>query len=166
MRLLPPCIVALTLALAMLGPASAGPAADTAADPALEARVQAVAAELRCLVCQNQNLADSHAELALDLKNQVREQLRAGRTPEQVVAFMTERYGDFVLYRPPFKSTTWLLWLGPALLLVLGLVGLARALRRHEDRGEPAAMTEQDAQRAAVLLQDLPLTRGASHQDR
>jgi cytochrome c-type biogenesis protein CcmH len=118
--------------------------------------VQAVSAELRCLVCQNQNLADSHAELALDLKNQVREQLRAGRTPEQVVTFMTERYGDFVLYRPPFKSTTWLLWLGPALLLGLGLLGLARALRRHQARSEPAVLSELDAQRAAELLQDLP----------
>ena len=95
----------------------AAPAVDTAADPALEVRVQAVSAELRCLVCQNQSLADSHAELALDLKRQVREQLRAGRSPDQVLAYMTDRYGDFVLYRPPLKATTLLLWLGPALLL-------------------------------------------------
>jgi cytochrome c-type biogenesis protein CcmH len=144
------------LALAVLGPAQAAPAVDTAADPALEARVQAVSAELRCLVCQNQNLADSHAGLALDLKDQVREQLRAGRTPEQVVAYMTDRYGDFVRYRPPFKTTTWLLWLGPALLLALGLWALVRALRRHQHLAEPPALNEQDAQRAAWLLQEAP----------
>ena len=130
----------------------AAPAADTAADPALEARVQEVAAELRCLVCQNQSLADSHADLALDLKNQVREQLRAGRTPDDVVAYMTSRYGDFVLYRPPFKATTLLLWLGPALLLVGGLAGLWRAMARERRAAEPVPLTTEDAQRAAELL--------------
>ena len=126
------------------GAVFAAPAVDTAGDPALEARVQVVAAELRCLVCQNQSLADSHADLALDLKNQVREQLRAGRTPDEVVAYMTSRYGDFVLYRPPFKATTLLLWLGPALLLVGGLAGLWRA-----ERIFPPAL---GADRAATLM--------------
>ena len=134
------------------GAVFAAPAVDTAGDPALEARVQVVAAELRCLVCQNQSLADSHADLALDLKNQVREQLRAGRTPDEVVAYMTSRYGDFVLYRPPFKATTLLLWLGPALLLVGGLAGLWRALARERRAAEPAELTAEDAQRAAALL--------------
>jgi cytochrome c-type biogenesis protein CcmH/NrfF len=91
----------------------AADAPDVAADPALEMRVNALSAELRCLVCQNQTIADSHAELAIDLKNQVREQLSAGRSERQVIDYMTQRYGDFVLYRPPLKATTVLLWAGP-----------------------------------------------------
>ena len=128
------------------------PAVDTAADPALEIRVQEVSAELRCLVCQNQSLADSHADLALDLKNQVREQLRAGRTPDDVVAYMTQRYGDFVLYRPPFKATTLLLWLGPALLVLGGAAGLWRAMARERSVAQPEALAPEDAQRASALL--------------
>jgi cytochrome c-type biogenesis protein CcmH len=85
--------------------AAAG-AQNVAADPALEARVNALSAELRCLVCQNQTIADSHADLAVDLKNQVRDQLKAGRSEKDVIDYMTTRYGDFVLYRPPFKATT------------------------------------------------------------
>lgn len=108
----------------------AAQAVDTVADPALEARVQAVSAELRCLVCQNQSLADSHADLALDLKRQVREQLAAGRSDDEVVAYMTERYGDFVRYRPAFKPSTALLWAGPGLMLLLGGFAWARTVRR------------------------------------
>src|SRR6516225_8551972 len=93
----------------------------TAADPALEARMLAITGELRCLVCQNQTIADSHADLAVDLRRQVREKLAQGWSDQQVVDYMVDRYGDFVLYRPPVKSTTWLLWFGPFLLLVLGL---------------------------------------------
>jgi cytochrome c-type biogenesis protein CcmH/NrfF len=138
--------------LLLAGPGQAAPAQDSVADPALEARVQAVAAELRCLVCQNQNLADSHAELALDLKNQVREQLRAGRTSEQVVAFMTERYGDFVRYRPPFNAATALLWLGPALLLVALAWGVSRAVRRQAmASGDEWGSADEDG-RATRLL--------------
>jgi cytochrome c-type biogenesis protein CcmH len=112
---------------------------DVRPDAALEARVQALAAELRCLVCQNQSLADSHADLAVDLKNQVREQLRAGRSEAEVMAYMTERYGDFVLYRPPLKNTTLLLWLGPALLLVGGSWVLWRTLGRSASSIEASA---------------------------
>ena len=90
-------------------------------DPALEKRVMSVSAELRCLVCQNQTIADSNAELAVDLRNQVRDMLREGQDERQVLDYMTARYGDFVLYRPPLKSTTVLLWFGPALLLVGGV---------------------------------------------
>jgi cytochrome c-type biogenesis protein CcmH len=106
-------------------------AAPVAADPVLEARVTAIAAELRCLVCQNQTIADSTSDLADDLRKQVREQLRQGASNAQVLTFMTERYGDFVLYRPPFKASTVLLWLGPAALLVLGLGALVLVLRRR-----------------------------------
>jgi cytochrome c-type biogenesis protein CcmH len=123
-----------TLAVAKDAP----PAAE---DPALEARMLRIAAELRCLVCQNQTIADSHAPLAEDLRNEVRAMLKQGKTNDEVVTYMTERYGDFVLYRPPVKSTTWLLWFGPGVLLVGGLVTLMLVLRRRarmgDDRFEP-----------------------------
>jgi len=115
----------------LVGQAQARDAAPEAEDPVLEARMVRIAAELRCLVCQNQTIADSHAELAVDLRNQVREMLRAGKSDAEIVAFMTDRYGDFVLYRPPFKSTTALLWLGPLALMVLGLLVLYRVLRKR-----------------------------------
>lgn len=111
--------------------AQAGEAAPAAADPVLEKRVMAISAELRCLVCQNQTIADSNAELAVDLRNQVREMLRKGQTQEDIVAYMTARYGDFVLYRPPLRQATALLWFGPAALLVGALVLLVMALRRR-----------------------------------
>ncbi len=111
--------------------AQAGEAPPAAADPALEARVMAVATELRCLVCQNQTIADSHADLALDLRRQIREMLAKGDSEQQILDFMTARYGDFVLYRPPWKASTALLWLGPGLLLAAALGTLALVLRRR-----------------------------------
>ena len=100
-----------------------------------------IAAELRCLVCQNQTIADSHADLAIDLRNQVRDMLKRGDTPEQITDYMTARYGDFVLYRPPVKSTTALLWYGPGLLLVLAVGALLIIVRRRSklppERFEP-----------------------------
>ena len=108
--------------------AEAPPAAE---DPVLEAQVLDITGELRCLVCQNQTIADSHADLAVDLRRQVREMLRRGESREQIVAYMTARYGDFVLYRPPLKPTTFLLWFGPGLLLVGGLAVLILVLRRR-----------------------------------
>jgi len=112
-----------------------------AVDPAVEAKVNAITAELRCLVCQNQTIADSHAELAVDLRNQVREMVKRGDSQEKILAYMTARYGDFVLYRPPVKNTTALLWYGPAALLVVGLavfiVVLRRRTRMGADRFEP-----------------------------
>jgi cytochrome c-type biogenesis protein CcmH/NrfF len=131
------CALAVLAAFIVVG-ARAALAPSVAEDPALEARVDALSAELRCLVCQNQSLADSHAGLALDLKNQVREQLRAGRNEAQVIDYMTERYGDFVLYKPPWKATTALLWCGPALLGLLGLCLAWRTIRR----GRSAVPTE------------------------
>lgn len=118
----------------------------------LEQRVQRIAEELRCLVCQNQSLADSHADLAVDLKNQVREKLREGASEKEVLAFMTERYGDFVLYRPPLKATTLLLWFGPGAALVIGLIALFLRLRRRTAlAAEPALTAEQRAHAAALL---------------
>lgn len=118
----------LAAATALAHADEARPAAD---DPVLEARMMAIAGELRCVVCQNQTIADSHAELAGDLRQQIRDQLRAGRSEDQIRAFMTDRYGDFVLYRPPMTARTALLWFGPGLLLAAGLGALVVALRRR-----------------------------------
>ena len=111
--------------------ATAKEAVPAAADPALEARMMNIATELRCLVCQNQTIADSHADLAVDLRRQVREMLHRGDSDQQILDYMTARYGDFVLYRPPVKATTALLWYGPAMLLVGGLAALVLVLRRR-----------------------------------
>ncbi len=126
------------LAPALLHAKEAAPAS---ADPALEERVMKVSAELRCLVCQNETIAASHADLAVDLRNQVREMLRAGKNEREVFDYMTARYGDFVLYRPPLKSSTAPLWFGPPLLLGAGLLGLWWLLRQRSrlpaDQFEP-----------------------------
>lgn len=119
---------ALVLCSGLVQANEAAPASD---DPVLEARMLALTSELRCLVCQNQTIADSHAGLAVDLRNQVRDMLRRGDTDEQVMEYMTARYGDFVLYRPPLKSKTALLWFGPGALLLVGLGALFLVLRRR-----------------------------------
>ena len=133
LRILLRSLVSLLLVAAALG-AMAKEAAPAAADPVLEARMQAIAVELRCLVCQNQTIADSHADLAVDLRNQVREMLRQGKSDREIIDYMTARYGDFVLYRPPVKGTTMLLWFGPAVLLVGGVGILWLVLRRRSRR--------------------------------
>ena len=122
-----------------------------AQDPALERRVTNLAHELRCLVCQNQTLADSNAPLAVDLRNQIREQLAAGRSERDVVDFMVARYGDFVLYRPPLKGSTILLWAGPFAFLVLGFYLLLRFLRRR--RIAAPQLSDAERSRAARLLE-------------
>jgi cytochrome c-type biogenesis protein CcmH len=114
-----------------LGGVWAGEAPPASDNPALEARVMAISSELRCLVCQNQTIADSHAELAVDLRRQVREMLVAGKSEQEISDYMTARYGDFVLYRPPFKAQTALLWIGPAAMVVIGLGALFVVLRRR-----------------------------------
>lgn len=129
----------------------AGEATPASADPVLEARVQAISEELRCLVCQNQTIADSHADLAIDLKNQVREMLKQGKSNQQVVDFMVERYGDFVLYRPPVKNTTWLLWFGPFLLFAVGLGVLFLKLRRRSAHNIQALSAEEHATAVKLL---------------
>jgi cytochrome c-type biogenesis protein CcmH/NrfF len=132
---------------------AAGQAQPTVADPVLEVRVNALAAELRCLVCQNQSLADSRADLAIDFKNQVREQFKAGRTSQQVIDYMTERYGDFVRYRPPLKTTTMLLWGGPVLLLVAGGLLLWRAVSARAAEPEMPPLDPEVAHSLTQLLQ-------------
>jgi cytochrome c-type biogenesis protein CcmH len=129
-------LLLIVLLVALVTPAvHAADAAGTSDDPALEARVMRLSAELRCLVCQNQTIADSHAELAVDLRNQVREMLRAGRSDREVLDYMTARYGDFVLYRPPLRPTTAPLWFGPLALLAVGAAVLFVVLRRRQRLG-------------------------------
>jgi cytochrome c-type biogenesis protein CcmH len=143
----------LLLVLALLGAAGAlareaPPAAD---DPVLEERLKKMSSELRCLVCQNQSLADSNADLAVDLRNQVREQMRAGRSDAQIRDWLTQRYGDFVLYRPPLKTSTVLLWLGPAALLLVAVAALVITVRRRRQRSAPE-LTEDERARAEALV--------------
>lgn len=121
-----------------VGQLAAAEAPAAAANPELEARMMAMAAELRCLVCQNQTIADSHAGLASDLRQQIREMLAKGQSEREIMDYMTQRYGDFVLYRPPFKATTALLWAGPALLMLLALGTLVVVLRRRQRLGDEA----------------------------
>ncbi|HEV3007785.1 MAG TPA: cytochrome c-type biogenesis protein [Burkholderiales bacterium] len=122
-----------------------------AQDPSLEKRVAALADELRCLVCQNQTLADSNAPLAVDLRNQIREQLTKGASEREVREFMVARYGDFVLYRPPFKASTVALWAGPFILLLAGAFFLYRRITRR--RVPEPRLSQGERERAAKLLE-------------
>ena len=135
--------LALFAALAPM-PAAAREAAPATADPVLEAHVMRISSELRCLVCQNETIAASHADLAVDLRNQVREMLRQGRSEAEIMSYMTDRYGDFVRYRPPVKPTTWVLWYGPAALLVGGVAALVLVLRRRSRMDAAAFEPDRD----------------------
>lgn len=134
--------------------ASAPRAVPLSDDPALEAEVMRIAHDLRCLVCQNESIAASNADLAVDLRGQIRSQLRAGRSDREIIEYMVERYGDFVLFKPPVKPTTWPLWGGPFVLLVAMAWWLARTLRRR--RAEVAAaqrpLSDDERRRARELL--------------
>lgn len=129
------------------GGVAAAEAEPTAFDPIAHQRVVEVSEQLRCLVCQNQSIAESNAELAVDLRNQVIEQVKAGKTNKEIIDFMVERYGDFVLYKPPFKMTTAILWLGPLALFVIGVgafyVNLRRRKRLVEEAVKPLSKEEQ-----------------------
>lgn len=151
----------LLLVFALFAPVSllnaAGEATPVAADPALEVRVRALSENLRCLVCQNESVAESRAPLAVDLRAQVREQLGAGKSEKEVLDFMVSRYGDFVLYSPPFKASTAILWLGPAALL-FGCVGWLLLRLRNRERESLTAphLTEEERKRARALLEGAP----------
>ena len=135
-------------------PGYAKDAEPAAQDPVLEQRVMRLTAELRCLVCQNQSLADSHADLAIDLKNQVRSQMQAGKSDAEIREYMVARYGDFVLYRPPLKPTTALLWAGPFVLLAGGGLALGFYLRRRRERLTESELTPEQRVQAEALLSD------------
>ncbi|MDQ2694190.1 MAG: cytochrome c-type biogenesis protein CcmH [Pseudomonadota bacterium] len=141
----------LILLLLLAAAAEAGIATYRFDDPADLARFDRLSAELRCLVCQNQNLTDSNAELAADLRREIRDMILAGRTDAQIIDFMTARYGDFVLYRPPLRPATWLLWAGPFLLLVVGAALVARIVRR---RAAPPPLTPAEQARLREVLDD------------
>ena len=123
-------------------------------DPALEKRVMALAENLRCLVCQNESLAGSHADLAVDLRQQIREQLKAGKSDEEIIAYMTDRYGDFILFRPPVKSVTYLLWFGPFLLLAAGGAAAFLYVKRRRERVQDNPLSEAERERVEALLGD------------
>lgn len=123
-----------------------------AADPVLEERVLSLAKELRCLVCQNETLADSRADLAVDLRNQIREQMKAGKSDKEIIAFLTERYGKFILYRPPMDPTTYLLWFGPFILLLGGLLFLFRYVKQRRELIVEKPLSADERNRAESLL--------------
>ncbi len=131
----------LLLAALLAAPCLAREAVPVAEDPAIEQRLTAISSELRCLVCQNESLAASRAELALDLRREIRILIARGDNDDAIRTFLVERYGDFILYRPQFKATTLLLWLGPALLLVVGLALLFRQLRRRGSESQERDLT-------------------------
>ena len=133
-------------------PGYAREAAPTAADVVVEKRMVAISEELRCLVCQNESLAGSQADLAKDLRREIREQIAQGKSDKEILDFMTGRYGDFVRYRPPLKGTTFLLWFGPFLLLVAGIAALAIILRRRGKRVAEATLSAEELKRAEALL--------------
>lgn len=135
------------LLLALAGAAIAQSSEIAKPDPVVEQRLKALASELRCLVCQNQTIADSNAPLAVDLRNQIRAQIAQGRSDDQIRAYMVDRYGDFVLYNPPMRATTILLWAGPFVLVALGIGIFIRVIRRRP----PAATGPVDeAQRGEI----------------
>ena len=134
--------------------ALAGEAQDMAADPVLENRMIVLADKLRCLVCQNESLASSHADLAEDLRREVREQMQKGLTDDEIIEYLVSRYGDFVLYDPPMKSYTMLLWFGPFALLIVAVLGLLFQLRKRRETVPEASLTPEAHQRAAALLNE------------
>ncbi len=143
-----------TILLALVLPlAHAGEAVSIHADPKLEKRVMALSEHLRCLVCQNEDIAGSNAPLAVDIKNQVREQLRQGRSEQEVLDYMVARYGDFIMFKPLMKSNTWLLWFGPLLLVLLGFAVLVIQMRQRRKLVQQAPpMSAEDHARVAALL--------------
>jgi cytochrome c-type biogenesis protein CcmH len=145
-------IVFLVLAALLAGTAMAKEAAPMAEDLAIEKRMVAISEELRCLVCQNESLSGSHAELAQDLRREIRKMIGEGKTDQEILDFMVARYGDFVRYRPPMKPTTWLLWGGPFLLLAGGVGALIAFLRRRTKEEAAPALSDEEHRRAAALL--------------
>ncbi len=140
------------IALLLSGPAWAGEARPLTDDPVAEARLKHLAVELRCLVCQNQTLADSNAPLAEDLRREVREMIAKDMSDKEIIEFLVARYGDFVLYRPPFKATTTLLWAGPFVLLTVGATALVMTLRRRARTVVDVPVTDEEHRRVEQLL--------------
>ncbi len=132
-----------------------GQVAQPIEDPAIESRMRNLTKQLRCLVCQNETLADSQAPLAEDLRREIREQIRAGKTDQEIMAYVSQRYTDFVLYNPPVKATTYLLWFGPFALLLLGTAFLYRYLKRRREIIEVKPLTADERRRAEKFLTEV-----------
>ncbi len=146
-------VMALCGSLLLSGLSMAKEAAPMAADVEIEKRMVAISEELRCLVCQNESLAGSHADLAQDLRREIRKMIAEGKSDKEILDFMVGRYGDFVRYSPPLKPSTWLLWGGPFLLLAGGIGGLVVFLRQRKVAATPARLSEEERRRADALLE-------------
>ena len=147
-------IAVMLLGLLLTASVSAKDAPPLAEDPVVEQRMIRITEELRCLVCQNESLAGSHADLAEDLRREVRGLIREGKSDDEVKEFLVSRYGDFVLYRPPMKAKTALLWVGPFVLAIVGLIVLVRYLRRRSLSVVDAMLNDEEKQRAEALLKE------------
>ncbi len=147
-------IYALMLVLLACGGAIAKEATQLAEDPVVEQRLIVISEEMRCLVCQNESLAGSRSDLANDLRRELRTLIKQGKTDAEIREFMVSRYGDFVLYRPPVKPSTWLLWAGPFGLMILGVVALFVYLRRRSTDVGTEVLTEDERKRAEAMLQE------------
>lgn len=144
------CMAALWLPLVAWG----GDAKPLAEDPVLEQRMIRLSEDLRCLVCQNESLAGSHAELAEDLRREIRDQMRSGKSDKEVIDYLTQRYGDFVLYNPPVKPITWLLWFGPFILLLGAAGGFYRYLKRRGASVGDDTLSDEEKRRVDALLKN------------
>jgi cytochrome c-type biogenesis protein CcmH len=134
--------------------AHADEATPLATDPALEQRLISISEEMRCLVCQNESLSGSRSELAQDLRREIRDLIKQGKTDAEIRTFMVDRYGDFILYRPPVKPTTWLLWIGPFVLMFAGIVALLMYLRRRNTQVITTSLSDDENKRIDALLRD------------
>ncbi len=134
-------------------------------DEARQERYEELLEEIRCLVCQNQSLADSHADLAQDLRKEVHDMIAEGKTNEAITDYLVARYGDFVLFRPPMKNTTWVLWFGPFVLLLIGAVVIVRFVRSRQPAGDEEGLDRAQHERAARLLENGDHNRGVSSKE-
>lgn len=146
-------LAVLLFAFAFAAPTLAGEAAPNADNPEVEARINKLGEDLRCLVCQNESLAGSRADLAEDLRREMREQMKAGKNDAEVIEYLTDRYGDFVLYRPPFKPVTYLLWLGPVIFLAIGGTIWYVTLKRRRKMQDQIQPDSEALKKAAALLE-------------
>jgi len=144
--------LSLLLILVIMSLAIAKDAQPLGDDPAVEQRLVKLSQELRCLVCQNETLADSRADLAEDLRREIREQIKAGKSDKEIIAFLTERYGQFILYRPRVTPTTYVLWFGPFVLLLAGLAVLFRYIKQRRDLIPEKPLSADERRRAEELL--------------
>ena len=145
-------LLLICVSFVFLGTSLAKDAIPLAQDPIVEQRLISISEEMRCLVCQNESLAGSRSDLANDLRREIRTLIQEGKSDDRIRSFMVERYGDFVLYRPPVKPITWLLWIGPFVILAIGIVGLLMYLRRRNQSMPNTILTETDNQKIDALL--------------